>query len=371
MSDDNQRRQTDGTGIGKTVNRRRFLQATGVTSVAALAGCLSGDNDGGGGGGGGGGGNGSGNGGGSWRPSKAMRYIVPYAEGGGTDTYARGIVEAFTESLGQNIQIDNIPGAGGLNGFGQLMRAQPDGHTILGSATPLEVAPQLLENPGFDQRDSTGVGTFGGSAWTLVVNEQYEGEVETLEDVIEKHNSGEWENIGVQAPGSSQDIIVLLAKYELDSYDWQWSSRVRYNGTGPVAQAVASGEVPCGIGTDAGTASVVETGRIYPATTFVSDGSPVFPDVPSVTDLGYEEMDWIGGLTRGMYAPPETPEDIRAGLSDALKQAVESDKVQKWSEDTGNPVWHEGPEAATEVMDAAFTQFEEFQVVDLVEEHSG
>lgn len=360
MTDGDERGVTDG--IDTKPNRRRFLQLAGGSSVAALAGCLSGDGDGNGDGGDGGDG-------GDWEPQESMRYIVPYDEGGGTDTYARGIVEAFSDALGVNVQIDNIPGAGGLNGFGQLMSAEPDGHTILGSATPLEVAPQLLEDPGFDQRDATGIGTFGGSAWTLVVNEEYEGEVEDLTDVIEKHNSGEWENIGVQSPGSSQDIIVLLAKYQLD-YDWEWTNRVRYTGTGPVSQAVASGEVPCGIGTDAGTQSVVENESIYPVTVFVSDGSPVYPDVPSVTDLGFEEMDFVGGLTRGMYAPPETPSDRREAISQMLEEAVEDDRTQEWSDETGNPVWHEGPDAAEAAIEDAFEAYDEFDVIELVEEHS-
>jgi len=374
--------RSDGSRIDTSAltNRRRFLQIAGAGSVAALAGCTGGDGgDGGGDGDGGdGGGNGSGENGSdggdggeeSWRPSERVRYIVPYSEGGGTDTYARGVVEAFTESMGQNIQIDNIPGAGGLNGFGQLMRAEPDGHTILGSATPLEVAPQLLEDPGFDQRDTEGIGVFGSSAWTLVVNTKYEDEVEDLTDVIEKHNSGEWSNVGVQSPGSSQDIITLLGKYQIDDYDWQWDQRVRYTGTGPIAEAVAKDEVPCGIGTDAGTQSVVEGGNIYPVTSFVSDGSPVYPDIPSVTDLGFPEIDFVGGLRRGMYAPPETPSEITQGISDALKEAVEADATQQWSEETGNPVKHEGPDRAEAIIEEAFTQYDELNVLQLVEEHS-
>ncbi|WP_129115479.1 Bug family tripartite tricarboxylate transporter substrate binding protein [Halegenticoccus tardaugens] len=353
--------QNDATAsadvTGTDTNRRRFLKLAGVGSVAALAGCTQG------GGGGGGGGNGN------WEPSEPVRYIVPYDQGGGTDTYARGIVEAFTDSLGQNVQIENIPGAGGLNGFGQLMSAEPDGHTILGSATPLEVAPQMLEDPGFDQRDATGIGVFGSSAWTLVVNKQYEGEVEDLTDVIEKYNSGEWKSIGIQEPGSSQDIIVLLAKYKLD-YNWNWKNRVHYTGTGPVSEAVAKNEVPCGIGTDAGTQSVVDNGSIFPATVFVSDGSPVYKDVPSVTDLDFPEMDFVGGLQRGMYAPPETPRDIRDVLSQRLKEAVEADSTQQWSKETGNPVGHEGPDQAEKIITDAFKKYEELNVIQLVEQHA-
>ncbi|MDL5360747.1 tripartite tricarboxylate transporter substrate binding protein [Halalkalicoccus sp. NIPERK01] len=340
--------------------RRRFLQMAGAGSVAALAGCLAGDN-----GGGGGGGDG-----GDWEPSQSIRYIVPYDQGGGTDVYARGIQEGLAEATGQSIQIDNIPGAGGLNGFGELMGSQPDGHTILGSATPLEVAPQLLEDPGFDQRDAEGVCVFGQSAWTLVVNSEYEGQVETFDDVIQMYNSGEWETIGVQEPGSSQDIIVLLARYQMEEYDWQWTNRAQYTGTGPVSQAVASGEVPAGIGTDAGTQSVVENGRIYPVVSFVSDGTEVYPDLPSVTDEGYPEMDFVGGLSRGVFAPPETEGSRTQALSDMFAEAVEADSTQSWSDDTGNPVFHEGPDAANQLLDDAFAAYEENNVVQLVEENA-
>lgn len=356
----------DNDSISRTVTnravagRRRFLQLAGAGSVAALAGCLTDDE---------GGGGGDGGGEGDWEPSQSIAYIVPYDQGGGTDVYARGIQEGFSEATGQSIQIDNQPGAGGLNGFGSLMGAEPDGHTVLGSATPLEVAPQLLEDPGFDQRDAEGIAVFGRSAWTLVVNEEYEGEVETFDDVIEMYNSGEWTSIGVQEPGSSQDIIVLLAKYQIDEYDWQWEERVQYTGTGPVSQAVASGEVPAGIGTDAGTQSVVENGTIYPVVSFVSDGTEVYPDIPSVTDEGYPEIDFVGGLSRGMYAPPETDESRTQTLSDMVAEAVEADSTQSWSDDTGNPVFHEGPDAANQLLDDSFAAYEENNVVELIEEN--
>lgn len=340
--------------------RRRFLQLAGAGSVAALAGCLAGDDN----------GNGGDDDGGDWEPSQSIRYIVPYDQGGGTDVYARGVQEGLADATGQSIQIDNIPGAGGLNGYGELMGADNDGHTILGSATPLEVAPQLLEDPGFDQRDAEGVCVFGQSAWTLVVNQEYEGEVETFDDVIEMYNSGEWETIGVQEPGSSQDVIVLLARYQFEEYDWQWTNRAQYTGTGPVAQAVASGEVPAGIGTDAGTQSVVENGTIYPVVSFVSDGTEVYPDIPSVTDEGYPEMDFVGGLSRGVYAPPETEESRTQALSDLFAEAVEAESTQNWSDDTGNPVFHEGPEAANDLLDDAFEAYDENNVIELVQEHS-
>jgi len=352
----------DGRKSNKNTGRRRFLQAVGATSAVALAGCS--------GGGGGGDGGDGGDGDDGWSPGGTVRYIVPYDEGGGTDTYARGIQEGFQDELGESIQIDNIPGAGGLNGLGELHRAEPDGQTIAGNAGPLEVAPQLLDDPPFDLRDLTGVGVFGRSTWCLVVNEQYQDEVETFDDVLEKYESGEWENIGVQSSGSSQDIIVLLYKHEYeDEVGWNWQNRVQYTGTGPVTQAVASGEVPCGIGTDAGTQSVVDTGRVYPVVTFFGPGTEVYPDIDSVTDLGYPEIDFVGGVWRGMYAPPETDQEIVDFYSDVLERTTEHESVQEWSDETGNPVVFEGPDAAEQNFEDAFAQYEELEILDMVQEY--
>jgi tripartite-type tricarboxylate transporter receptor subunit TctC len=225
------------------IDRREFLQAAGGASIATIAGCIS-----------------SGSGAdeaGDWEPTQTVRWIIPYDQGGGTDVYARGIIEALIDAVGEPIEVDNVPGGGGMNGYSDLMGSEPDGHTMLGNTGPLEVAPQILGDPDFDQRDATGIGVFGESAWTLIINAEYADEVDDLTDVIEKHNSGEWETLAVQELGSPQDIIALLTKFQFDEYDWQWSYRVPYTGTGPIGEAVASGEVPVGIVTDSAAQPVV------------------------------------------------------------------------------------------------------------------
>ncbi len=362
--------ETRGKNRSIAASRRRFLAAAGVASAAGFAGCLADDDP------------------GDddtddtddaddadddevWGPEDSLRYIVPYDEGGGTDVYARGIVEPLTDAMGVDIQIDNVPGGGGLNGFGDAHRSEPDGHTITGSAVPLEVTPQLLDDPGFDQRELEGVGIIGRSTWCLIVNEEYEGEVETFDDVLEMYNTGEWENIGVQEPGSPQDIMTRLAR-DIDpwaeEYQWEWTEQVQYTGTGPIAEAVTSGEVPAGIGTDAGTEPDVAAGGVYPVCTFFSEGTEVYPDIPSVTDEGYPEMDFIAGVSRGIYAPPETPDNIIEGLAARFEEATEDERYAEWNEDTGNPIFFEGPEAANAAIDDAFEQMEEIDVVSMIED---
>ncbi len=351
-----QRTSTAATGA---LGRRRFLQAAGATSVVAMAGCLADD------------GPGDGDDGDEdWEPEDDIRYVIPYDEGGGTDVYARGIIESLIDAMDVEIRIDNVPGGGGLNGFGDVHGADPDGYTITGSAVPLEVTPQLLDDPGFDQRDLTGIATIGRSTWCLLVNEDYEDEVETFDDVREMHNSGEWETIGVQEPGSPQDIMTTIMRDVdefADEYDWNWTEQVQYTGTGPIAEAVTSGEVPCGIGTDAGTEPNVSSGGIYPVVTFFSEGTDVYPDIPSVTDEGYPEVDFIAGVSRAHYAPPDTPDHIIDELASRFEVATEDERYEEWSDETGNPIFFEGPEETEAIMNDAFDELEEINVTDLVD----
>ncbi len=356
--------KTGGKNRSIAASRRGFLAAAGVASAAGFAGCLAdddpGDDD-----------DGDADDAGEWEPTESIRNIIPYDEGGGTDVYARGIVGSLTDAMGVDIQIDNVSGGGGLNGFGEAIRSEPDGHTIVQSATPLEVTPQLLDDPGFDQRDLEGIANIGRSTWCLIVNEEYEGEVETFDDVKEKHNSGEWDTIGVQEPGSPQDIMTTIMRDVdefADEYDWNWTEQVQYTGTGPIAEAVTSGEVPCGIGTDAGTEPDVAGGGVYPVVTFWSEGTEVYEDIPSITDEGYPDVDFISGVTRGVYAPPETPDEIIQGLTERFEEAVNDERYEEWNEETGNPIFYEGPEEANAAIDDAFEALEEIDVISLIED---
>ncbi|MEM4781935.1 MAG: ABC transporter substrate-binding protein, partial [Halalkalicoccus sp.] len=200
----------------------------------------------------------------------------------------------------------------------------------------------------------------------------WEDQVDSFQDVLDLFEAGEMSSVGIQEPGSPQDIITLLARYEYGF--WDWEERPQYTGTGPVAEAVASGEVPCGIGTDAGTRSTVEAGNAFPVVSFLSGGTEVYPDIPGideeVDEIEGDELDFVGGLFRGVYTPPDTPEERNEWLSDAFAEAVEDERTQEWSNETGNPVYHEGPERAEEIIDEAFESYEEFDVIGLIEEHN-
>lgn len=325
-----------------------------------------GDGGDGGDGGGGGGDGGGGGGGGSEYPTQRIEYIVPFSEGGGTDTYARQIMPQVSEILGVPIQINNVPGSASLRGAGQMVRAQPDGYTFGGFNPPSTPVSYML-NPADDWELTSLRGVCGYARTPYVVygnpNQGFDG----LSGLIEAYSNGDITNFGGQQRGGIVHVIAQIMKNN-DEYGVGWQNYVGYDGGGPLVQAVASGEVPAGVTTDASGLSAAEDDRVDVLAVLSSQGSNVFPDVPSVVDQGYPNIDYVGQLTRCMWMPGETPDGPVQTMSNAVEEALQSDPVQSWSEETGNIIEYNPPEFADEVLQQSFEQIP--QNVDLEEMRS-
>lgn len=322
-----------------SATRRDYIKYTGAASAAAmtgLAGC-------------------SGGGDGEY-PDGDITYIIPFSEGGGTDTYARQFISHMADELGTNIAIENVPGAASLRGTGQLYNADPDGYTIGGFNPPSTPVSAMVNPPDYELTDLEGIGTYARTPFVVVANPDYE--IESFEDMISRYAEGELEIFSGKERGGVDHVLALLMKGN-DSYDLQWDRYVGYDGTGPAVQATISDEVPVSIATDTGAAGAAEDDRIDVLACLSSQGSEVFPDVPSTTDLGYDNIDFLGQLVRGVFAPEGTSEDHIEVLTEALEAALQTDEVQSWSEETGNVVEYGGPESASNAVSDAFEQIPE------------
>jgi len=327
------------------VNRRSFLKYSGAASMAGLAGCLGGnDGD---------------------FPSDDIRFLVPYAEGGGTDQYARGFAPVLEDILDTTVVVDNHDGASGMRAIQETIEADPDGHTIVLINPPLEVAPQLLEPPGFDQRDMVGIGTIGLTSLPIMANADKHPEPENgLCALIEKYRSGDATSVGGLPPGSNQDIFLQIAKNDSE-FDWPWQEYVTYEGAAAVYNGTVT-EVDAGIGSEGPAISFVESGDLVPVASLHSAGGGGL-GVDTLEEQGYPNMDWIGGLHRCAYTAPETPDDIVQTWTEALEEATQTDEIQEWQEETGNVVFYENAEWTDEILNDTFDEFEERNVLDLIQ----
>ena len=328
--------------------RRSYLKGAGAVSTASvvgLAGCL-GDDDAG------------------DYPSDTVRWIVPFGEGGGTDTYARQIQPAWNEALDAEFDIDNQPGAGGLEGTGILSGADGDGYTIGNVNLPSVATAWLVDDPGYDITDLVGIGSIGEYPFTLIVNPEYD-HIEDMDDLVAAYDAGEFSQFAMQGIGHSTHVIAFLLR---DEFGMEWEDVVPYDGGGPTSEAVISDEVSVGIATATSALSPVEGGDLNVVANLSSEPTDVFPDLEPVTDLGYPEIDFVALTTLALYAAPGTDEEQIDILTEGLEEATQDDDVQSWSEETGNDVSYGDPASADAALEETLENIEEAVDLDQLRE---
>lgn len=336
-------------------NRRDFVKLAGTVSVAAtmgLAGCTGTD---------------EGAAGGEYPTAgETMEYIVPFSEGGGTDTYARQIMGKTTELLDLNLQVNNVPGGASLRGAEQIVNAEPTGYEMGGFNPPSTPLSYLVFQPDFDLTEVKGVCTYATTPYVIIANSDLG--VSGFDDLVSRYQSGEFTAIGgCQSQGGLNHVGALVMRSQMGL---EYENYVGYDGCAPAGQAVASGEIPATIGSDLAIEGVVESGRAEVVAVLLSGGSTVFPDAETLPDQGYDAIDYIGGLNRGMFMPPGVPDESIATLSAAIEEAIASDELQQWSEETGNGLTYGPPEAADALVQDSIGQIPEQVDIDRIRELS-
>jgi tripartite-type tricarboxylate transporter receptor subunit TctC len=277
---------------------------------------------------------------------RTISYIVPFSQGGGTDTYARQILPQVGEILDVNFQIQNIPGSASLRGTGQLVQADADGYTMGAFNPPSTPLSYLVFQPDYDLSQLKGVATYARTPYVLIT--QADADVDSLEGVMSKYEAGDWQAIGgCQARGGLNHVASLVMQNE---YGMQWENYVGYDGCAPAVQAVASGEVPATITTDVAAQGTVESNRAKIVAVLSSGGSGVFSDATPVTEQGFGNIDYIGQLTRSMWMPAGVSDGQVNKVSSAVQEALKSESVQQWSEETGNIIEFGCPSTTDELL---------------------
>ncbi|WP_244510241.1 Bug family tripartite tricarboxylate transporter substrate binding protein [Natronobacterium texcoconense] len=310
--------------------------------TASLAGCLGSDGE---------------------YPADTITSIIPYDEGGGADNIFRQMADPLSEELGTDIHIENVPGAGAMRGIGQLLGEEPDGYTI-GKFNPFTTSVQAMVNPpDFDMEDLQGLATIGLNAIVLIGDP--DEEFDDVADLIDRYNDGEFGNIG----GLGASYLPNAAFFEQE-YGMGWENYVEYSGGGPINQAVASGEIPAAFNTDGSALPAAESDEVDVLAVLTSNGSEIFPDAPVITELGYENMDFIGQITRSMWVPPGTPEEQLETLTEAVEATVESDTIQEWADETGNTMTYGPPEEADDVLEQIWSDIPDVVDIDDLQDDS-
>jgi tripartite-type tricarboxylate transporter receptor subunit TctC len=238
-------------------------------------------------------------------PSRPVTMVVGFAPGGGTDTAARIIAKAATESLGQSVVVENRAGAGGNIAHEQVARAAPDGHTILlGSVGPLAVAPHMIKNLPYDPlKDLLPVTMAVTFANVLVVHDGVPARTlaEYTKLANEKPGTLTYGSSGIGGAGHlSGELFRMMSKASI--------VHVPYKGGGPAMQGLLGKQVDSIFATPISAGPHIKSGRIHAIAVTSAKRTEFMPDVPTIAESGlpgFEATNWYAYVL-----PAKTPNEI-------------------------------------------------------------
>ena len=266
-------------------------------------------------------------------PSKPIRMIVPFPAGGTTDIVARIVAQRMSESMGQPVLVENRAGAGGAIGADLVAKAPPDGYTILmhNITFPLSsVAQTLAKRSPFDaEKDFAGISIAVYVPFVLTSAPSVPAkDLKELATLL-KNNRNLQYNYGSTGPGSA--VHVLGEAFKRDAkVDME---HIAFKGAAPLKQEMLAGRLHVGGDQLSSSLAEIKAGSIKAIATTASTRIPALPDVPTVRELGYPNLELEGW--NGLFAPAKTPKEVIDRLQREVAAAVKHPDVSKRLLDIG------------------------------------
>src|SRR5437868_10253409 len=281
-------------------------------------------------------------------PARTVTIIVPFAAGGPADITARIVADIFSRHLGGKFVVENVVGAGGTTGTLRAAKATADGYTLLsGHLGTNALAPAFYPNLGYDpQKDFAPIGLSTEYQEVLVVRKDFPAS-NFREFVAYAKANPDKLNVGHAGLGSVSYIGCLLLHAAIGIKP----TLVPFTGTGPVLNAMLTGQIDYECDPVLGTLGQVQAGNVRVLTVAAKKRSAMLPDVPTSYEQGLPEFDCAPFY--GMFAPSGTPQPIVDKLSDALIKGLNEAPVQKRLAELGaEPIEpaRRGPKALAELV---------------------
>src|SRR5262245_3335733 len=262
-------------------------------------------------------------------PAKPITVIVPAAAGGPTDTVARLMADSMSRTLGQQVLVENVGGAGGTIGMARVAKAPADGYTLAVWHVGQSTAPALYENLKYNVIDDfDSIGRITDVPMTVVgkADLQIKSMGELLAWMKEKQKGVTYAHAGI---GSASHLCALLLMHATGTE----MTAVAYRGTGPAMNDLLGGQFDMMCDQTTGTTNQIKSGTIkgYAATT--PKRLKVLPELPTLDESGlkgFEVSAW-----HAMWAPKGLPADVTDKLVGALQVALKDTKVIERMADLG------------------------------------
>jgi tripartite-type tricarboxylate transporter receptor subunit TctC len=254
-------------------------------------------------------------------PSKPVHIIVPFPPGGAADLTTRVLADHLAKGLGQPVIAENRPGAGAVIGYEAGARAAGDGHTLLVTFPSFVINPSVKPNLKYDPlKDFRAVGQTISVPMVFAVNPSVPAKTLAELVALAREKPG---TIAYGTPGAGTthhvigEMFRLAAKADIVHAPFQ--------GGGPAINAAVGGHIPMVLANASEVVPFAKSGKIRPLVVTTAERADVFPDVPTIREAGYPEVESTNWS--GLVVPAATPAAAVARLNEVLVQALRSAEV--------------------------------------------
>ncbi len=276
-------------------------------------------------------------------PTKPVRIIVPFAPGGPVDMLARLVGQEMSRSFGQQVVIDNRPGANGIIGTDIVAKAAPNGYTILmGNVGPIAVNVSLYKGLPYDPlKDFSPISMVARSPLILVSNPALP--VTSVNELIRlaKSRPGQL-TYGTAGAGSGTHLSMELFKTMAGIADIE---HIPYKGIAPALSDLLAGQIPLVMSNIVPVQPLIKAAKLRGLAVTGRQRSHALPEVPTMIEAGlpgFEAIVWFGVL-----APADTPKEIIAKLNNEIGRALSLPKIAEQLSAIGSEVWPMTPDEFT------------------------
>jgi tripartite-type tricarboxylate transporter receptor subunit TctC len=249
-------------------------------------------------------------------PAKPVRIIVPLAPGGNVDIVARSLAQQLTDSMGQQIIVENRPGASSLVGTQLVAKAPADGYTLLAVANTFAMVPSIITNPGYDPlKDFSAITLTCLVPQVLVVNPALP--VKTVKELIAlaKARPGQL-TYATSGPGGTGHMATELFSRQVGVK----MLHVPYKGNSQALIDVIGGQVMLMFDQVSTSDAYIKAGKLRPLAVSSLTRSPLFPNLPTIDEAGVKGFEDI--TFNGLVAPAGTPRDVLVRVRDEVAKVV-------------------------------------------------
>jgi tripartite-type tricarboxylate transporter receptor subunit TctC len=269
-------------------------------------------------------------------PERPITMIVPFAAGGPTDVITRIVAENMSRTLGKQIVVENVAGAGGTTGITRASQAPPDGYTIMmGHMGTHGAARAVYPNLKYDPvKDFEPIGLASGTPILIVARKDFPAK-DLKEFMAYAKQNGSKLNEAHAGVGSVSFSTCTL----FNSLVGVKPTRVVYRGTGPAMNDLVAGQVDYMCDQIVNLVPQIQAGTIKAYAVALPERSPALPDVPTTKEAGLPEFQV--SAWNAIFAPKGTPPEVTKKLSDALLKALKDEGTRKRILDLGGDLSNE------------------------------